>query len=73
MGCVYLSSLDEFVDEMHCVVAVVRLPHDLSHTLRADSVIWREKRQQHKTFLTEMINSPTTTLLIEIHARTDSK
>lgn len=35
-----LSSLDQFIDEMDRMVAVVGLTHHLSNSVRTDSIIW---------------------------------
>lgn len=45
-----LSSLDQFIDEVDRMVAVVWLTHHLSDAVRTDSVIWTTKTRDTKGF-----------------------
>lgn len=42
----YLGSLDQLVDEVHSVVAVVGLAHHLGHPVGADAIIWSTKERE---------------------------
>lgn len=42
----YLSGLDQFVDEVNGVVAVISLAHHLSNTVRTDAIIWSNTKAQ---------------------------
>ena len=42
----YLSRLNQFIDEVDRMVAVVGLAHHLSNSVRTDSIIWRSTRGQ---------------------------
>lgn len=35
----YLCRLDQFVDEVHCMLAAVRLAHHLGNPVRTDAIV----------------------------------
>lgn len=40
-----LSSLNQFIDDMDCMVTVVELAHHLGNTLWTDAVIWSTNKR----------------------------
>lgn len=47
----YLSCLNQFIDEVDCMVAVVGLAHHLSNSVRTDSIIWTSTREQKRSLM----------------------